>query len=172
MANLNIAKFEWENEIPFSADVVKRTIQALIGESAESNRMIRGLLDKNPTNQKWGLNSVNPESNITFGTFTLNQVNSKFSITVAPSGENSHIKITVTGRTGSAYTSPSYYQGECDKFTKALAYYLGHQDEVDYYYNESKPQQTEYINDSSNSGCMVVLPFIGGVMGYITYLMM
>ncbi len=161
----NLAHIEWENDIPFALELVKRTIHAMIGEG----KFISGLVVENPAQTKWGLNSVDPEMNEAFGSYVMNQVNSKFSITVNGDENKTHIKIIVSARAGSAYGSPAYFQSECDKFTKALAYYLEHPEDVDCWYNEIKPKYEKYQQNSSNSGCMVFLPLIVGTGGYLLY---
>lgn len=163
----NLAKFEWENEIPFPVAQVKKTIHAMIGEEP----MILGLLSYNTEKKKWDLNSLNPSINEAFGSYGFGQVNSSFSITVKEVSENStNLKITVSARRGGLYGNQPYLQSECDKFNKALGYYLEHQDQVDKWHNEFRPAKIEENNNSSKSGCMVVLPLIIGAGSLALYL--
>ena len=60
----NLNKFEWENEIPFSEEQVKKTLHAMVGEGSK----VSGLLNKN---KQWGLTCVNSESNDTFGSYSF-----------------------------------------------------------------------------------------------------
>ena len=46
----NLAKFEWENDIPFKESTVKKTISAMIGEEKPS---VLGLLNYNTKKVKW-----------------------------------------------------------------------------------------------------------------------
>ena len=152
----NLAKFEWENEIPFADTIVKNTIHAMIGEEKP---MVLGLLDYNKKKQKWGLNCVHPESNEIFGTYSFGQVNSSFSITLKRlSDESTNMKITVSARQGGPLNGNlSYLQAECEKFNKALAYYLENQNEINDWNTNFKPQQLEKVQ---NSGCVILIPLI------------
>ena len=123
----NLAKFEWENEIPFRESMVKKTISAMIGE----DKMVLGLLNYNTKGQKWGINCVQPEKNDVFGSYGFKQINSSFAITVKKQTEDStSLKITVSSVQGGWVSGNiAYLQSECEKFNKALAYYLEHQEE-------------------------------------------
>ena len=162
MSNVdNLAKFEWENEIPYPVAQVKKTIHAMIGEW-DTNKVL-GLLVSNTKKMKWDLNAPSSSINEAFGSYSLGQVNSSMSITVKEISEKAtNMKITVSARRGGLYGNQSYLQGECDRFIKALGYYLEHEDEVDEWHNVSRPKQ---MADMSKSGCMVVIPLlIGGGM--------
>lgn len=167
MSNVdNLAKFEWENEIPFPVAQVKKSIHAMIGE--ETPNKVLGLLMYNPEKMKWDLNCVGPVINEAFGSYSFGQVNSSISITVKEVSEKTtYLKITVSARRGGMYGNQSYLQGECDRFNKALGYYLKHEDQIDRWHNEFKPSQISE-NASSNSGCMVIVPLIvgGGMLAW------
>ena len=149
----NLNRFEWENEIPFSTEQVKRTLHAMIGESMTVN----GLLTLDADKLHWDLNCVNPENNDTFGSYSFGQINSKFSITVKSVDENnSGLRITVVERQGAFITgNQAYLQSECDKFIKAFSFYLEHPDVVDNWYNVIKPHLDEVekkATEAANSG--------------------
>lgn len=156
----NLAKFEWENEIPFNEDIVKKTIHAMIGEE---NPKVLGLLNYNTNNTKWGVSSLNPESNDVFGSYGFGQVNSAFAITVKKvSEETTDLKIVVSSRQGGWLSgNQAFLQSECEKFNKALVYYLQHQDEVNAWETTVKPNS---ISSAKKSGCAVFIPLflIGG----------
>lgn len=153
-----LAKFHFDNTIPFKEDVVKRTIKAMIGQDRPES--VLGLLNYNTTKTKWGVFPTIPSSNDTFGSYSFGQVKSSFAITVKKEDENStHIAIDVSVRPGLATNGVPYLQSECDKFTKALAYYLEHQDEVDVWERDFKPKQLEM---ASKSGCSVFISLIIG----------
>lgn len=156
----NLAKFEWENDIPFKESTVKKTISAMIGEEKPS---VLGLLNYNTKKVKWDLTCVQPEKNDIFGSYGFKQVNSSFAITVKKQTEDStSLKIIVSAVQGGWLSGNiAYLQSECDKFNKALAYYLEHQDEVDEWNTCFKPKSLE---DAQKSGCAVFIPLllIGG----------
>ena len=163
----NLNRFEWENEIPFSDAQIKRTLHAMIGEPV----MIYGLLR---LDTKWDLNCVNPENNDTFGSYSFGQVNSKFSITVKKVDENnSNLKITIVERQGAFITgNQAYLQSECDKFIKALTYYLEHPDIVDNWHEIKKPELEKAANEvaKSSPGCgtiAVVTIVLGVALGLL-----
>lgn len=149
----NLNKFEWENEIPFSIDQVKRTLHAMIGESMS----VSGLLNLDSEKLHWDLNCVDPENNDTFGSYSFGQINSKFSITTKGINENnSNLKITVVERQGAFITgNQAYLQSECDKFIKAFTFYLEHPETIDNWYNVTK-QHLEEVDkkaaEAANSG--------------------
>ncbi len=154
----NLNKFEWENEIPFQVDQVKNALHAMIGEGMN----IPGLLGLDADSLHWDLNCVNPENNDTFGSYSFGQVNSQFSITTKKVDENSSIlKILVSERQGAFITgNQAYLQSECDKFIKALTFYLEHKDVVENWHKVLKPKwETEAQNSSSSGnsskGCII-----------------
>ena len=170
----NLAKFEWENEIPFSIDVVSKTLHAVIGEGTEprNNDYVLGLLNYNKEDKKWNINSLNRVHNDAFGTHSFGQVNSSFSITIKKVGEEStNMKIVVSARQGNYVGggNQSYLQAECDKFINALSYYLEHQDIVTDWHDNFKPQSIESNANSGGTGCVLFIPFVIGVGGVITY---
>jgi len=171
----NLAKFEWENEIPFKTDVVNRTLHALLGEGERPGKPdhVLSLISYNTEGKKWGLNCTGPEHNDAFGTHSFGQVNSSFSIQVKAVGDNTQMKITVSAREGNFYggSNQSYLQAECDKFIKALSYYLDNQNLVDEWHNVTKPQSIEANKNAANSGCMVIIPLFMGAGALLTYLL-
>jgi hypothetical protein len=157
----NLNKFEWENEIPFSEEQVKRTLHALVGEE----KGVSGLLMIDSAGSKqWDLTCVNPECNDIFGSYGFGQVNSIFSITVKKVDENrSCLHITTAERQGAFITgNQAYLQSECNKFIKALTYHLENPNIIEHWYNVIKPQR-EQINTqnsnkySSSNGCIISL---------------
>ena len=151
----NLAKFEWENEIPFPIEKVKKSIHAMIGEPD-----ILGLINYNPKNNKWHLNSIDPIINASFGSYSFGQANSSVSATVKEVDEKTtNLKVTVSARRGGLYGNQPYLQTECDRFNKALSYYLEHEDEVEVWHNEFKPSK-KAANNSPKSGCMLIMPII------------
>ena len=174
----NLAKFEWENEIPYSKDVVNRTLHAVIGEGEETRDLdyVLGFLSYNKENRKWGINSLLRKHNDAFGTHSFGQVNSAFSITVKAINENStDLKIVVSARQGNFIGGGNiaYLQGECDKFIDALSYYLERQDLVKDWEENFKPQTLANNAKVKGKGCAMLLfvPFILGLGGFITYLL-
>lgn len=157
----NLNKFEWENEIPFPETLLKRTVHAMIGEPV----MIYGLIK---LNEKWNLNCVNPENNDTFGSYSFGQVNSTFSVTVKKVDEqNSNLKVLVAERQGAFITgNQAYLQSECDKFIKALSYYLEHPNEVENWYAVKKPELEKEAKEAAKSapgcGAITLIIIIGG----------
>lgn len=153
----NLNKFEWENEIPFPYEKVKNSLHAMIGESMN----IPGLLRLDADSLHWDLNCVNPENNDAFGSYSFGQVNTKFSVTTKKvDGNSSNLKILVSERQGAFITgNQAYLQSECDKFIKALTFYLEHEDVVDNWYKVLKPKwETEAQNaasSSSSNGCII-----------------
>jgi hypothetical protein len=131
----NLNKFEWENEIPFSEEQVKKTLHAMVGEGSK----VSGLLNKN---KQWGLTCVNSESNDTFGSYSFGQINSVFSITIKKVNENnSHLHITISERQGAFITgNQAYLQSECNNFIKALTFYLEDSNSITWWYDIWKPQ--------------------------------
>ena len=171
----NLGKFEWENEVPFSIDVINKTLHAVIGEGEEPRNKdyVMGLL---VNNRKWGLNSVYPKHNDVFGTHSFGQVNSSFSITVKATGDNStSMKIVVSGRQGNFIggANQAYLQAECEKFIDALTYYLEHQEPIKYWHETYKPQTLQKKAQANNKGCAMslLLPIVIGAGGLITYLL-
>ena len=172
----NLNKFEWENEIPFSDAKVKNTLHALIGDS----NTVHGLLVQDSDKLGWDLNCLNPEVNDTFGSYSFGQINSQFSVTVKKVDENnSHLRITISERQGAFISgNQAYLQAECDKFIKALTFYLEHQDTIEQWHNVIKPQRESAASEaanSSSSGCVYIalLTIIIGVVLYfvVTWLM-
>lgn len=165
----NLNKFEWDNEIPFSEEQLKRTLHAMIGESS----MVSGLLNTDTNDKKWNLTCVNPESNDTFGTYSFGQINTTFSITIKKNGENnSNLHITISERQGAFITgNQAYLQSECNNFIKALTYYVENQSAVDYWYSTIKPQKEQIATQTANQpilskGCIVAIVLfviIGGI---------
>ncbi len=159
----NLNRFEWENDIPFSNEQVKKTLHAMIGESM----FVSGLLTLDADKFHWDLNCVDPENNDTFGSYSFGQINSKFSITVKSVDENnSGLRITVVERQGAFITgNQAYLQSECDKFIKALTFYLEHPNIVDNWYNAPKTNVNEVGNNAvevanSNHGCGTIATII------------
>ena len=166
----NLNKFEWENEIPFAEEQVKRTLHALLGEEGG----VSGILMMDSVNEKkWNLNCVNPECNDTFGSYSFGQVNSAFSITIKRVNETtSNLRIVVSERQGAFITgNQAYLQTECNKFIKSLTYHLENPNLVDYWHNVTKPQREEVAKQvanasSSSKGCIlsvILLIILGGV---------
>ena len=154
----NLIKYEWSNDIPFNIDKVKNTLHAMLGEDKPS--MVLGLLSHNKQKNKWDLNCLNPDCNETFGSYAFGQVNSSFSITVTKTDENTtKLSIDVMNRQGGMYSNQAYLQSECNKFNKALGYYLEHQDEVEDWYTNIKPNS---IQQNANNGCALFIPLIIG----------
>lgn len=157
----NLAKFEWENEIPFKEEQVKKTIHAMIGEQKPR---VLGLLNWG----NWGLKCVLPENNDVFGTYSFAQINSIFSITTKKISEiSTHLKIVVSSREGSPLSGDiPFLQSECEKFNKALAFYLENANEVEKWNSESKPSQLEA---AKNSGCAIFIPiiFVGSLLSWL-----
>ena len=169
----NLNKFEWENEIPFAEEQVKRTLHAMIGEGLN----VSGLLSQE---KKWDLTCVNSESNDTFGSYSFGQVNSIFSITTKKASENSsHLHITISERQGAFITgNQAYLQSECNKFIKALTYYLENTNPITWWYNDWKPraeqafaQAVEKAAKPSVGGSILLIAFIIlivlGIAGWI-----
>ena len=156
MSNLdNLAKFEWENEIPFPVAQVKKTIHAMIGDY--DNKHALGLLIFNKKNMEWDLTACDSSNNDAFGSYSFKQFTSIISVTVKEVSEKStNMKITVSATYGGNQRN---LQDKCDKFNKALGYYLEHQDEVDEWHKELPQKIEEYKNAK---GCMVILPLIIG----------
>ena len=154
----NLNKFEWENEIPFSEEQVKRTLHAMIGEGIN----LSGLLSQE---KKWDLTCVNAECNDTFGSYSFGQVNSSFSITIKKVGENSsHLHITISERQGAFITgNQAYLQSECNKLIKALTYYLENTNPVKWWYDVWKPESEKKYTQAtgktakSSVGCNILL---------------
>lgn len=174
----NLAKYEWENEIPYPKDEVNRTLHAVIGEGEETGGLdyVLGFLDYNKENRKWGLNSLLRNHNDAFGTHSFGQVNSSFSITVKAINDNSTVlKIVVSARQGNFIGGGNiaYLQGECEKFIKALSYYLERQDVVKDWEENIKPQMLAKNAQVKGKGCAMILllPLILGLGGFITYLL-
>ena len=174
----NLAKFEWENEIPFPIDVVNKTLHAVLGEGEEPRQkdFVLGLLSFNKEDRKWGINSVSPTHNDTFGTHGFGQVNSSFSITVKSIDEKTtNLKIIVSARQGNFIGggNQAYLQAECEKFINAMSYYLEHQDIVEDWHDNFKPHSLEKNVQNNNKGCatFLILPLLIGAGGYITYLL-
>lgn len=162
----NLNKFEWENEIPFSQEQLKKTVHAMIGESIR----IQGLLERDSSRLNWDLNCVNPENNDTFGSYGFGQINSQFSITIKKIDENSSgLKILVTERQGAFITgNQAYLQSECTKFIKALTYYLEHPDIVDNWFTNAKLKAEQIGSNGTGNGCMVTLiVLIGAGVGLL-----
>jgi hypothetical protein len=172
----NLAKFEWENDIPFSVEVVNKTLHATLGEGGPGKPdFVLGFLNYNNENKKWGINSVDPTHNDTFGTHGFGQVNSSFSITVKSVNEKTtNMKIIVSARQGNFIGggNQAYLQDECQKFITALSYYLEHQDMVDNWVENYKPQTlAKNAQQKNNKGCALFIPFFIGVGGLATYVL-
>lgn len=175
----NLAKFEWDNDIPFSIDVVNKTLHAMLGEgeAPRDKDFVLGLLRYNKENRKWSLNSINPNHNDTFGTHSFQQVNSGFSITVKAISETStNMKIVVSARQYNFIGGGNqlYLQAECEKFINALSYYLEHQDIVTDWDEIFKPQSLKENAEAKGKGCalFLFLPLIIGIGSLITYFLL
>ena len=168
----NPTKIEWENEIPYSVVVLNRTLHAMLGEGEEpSNKdFVLGLLNFNKENRKWGITSVIPKHNDTFGSHSFGQVNSSISITVKAIDEKkTSLKIVTSARQGDfiGACNQSYLQDECEKFITALSYYLEHSELVIDWEENYKPQVLANNSQDRKKGCAMFLyiPLVVGASG-------
>ena len=148
----NLTRYEWENDVPFTLNQLKSTLHAMIGTDSTS-----GLITTDNDKYNWQLTCVYPEANDTFGSYTFGQVNTIFTITVKEVDEDtSNMAIKVGQRQAAIYSgNQAYLQQECNRFIKALTYYLEHPQEVENWHKntpksdtESKPN-TKKTNDSA-----------------------
>lgn len=152
----NLTRYEWENDVPFALDQLKRTLHAMVGTES-----IAGLITLDEDKHNWKLTCVYPESNDTFGSYTFGQVNTIFTITVKEVNEDtSHLSIKVGQRQAAFYSgNQAYLQEECNRFIKALTYYLEHPEEVENWH-QVKPQSEATSQPSKNTNGWYILFYL------------
>lgn len=152
----NLTRYEWENDVPFALDQLKRTLHAMVGTES-----IAGLITLDEDKHNWKLTCVYPESNDTFGSYTFGQVNTIFTITVKEVDEDtSHLSIKVGQRQAAFYSgNQAYLQEECNRFIKALTYYLEHPEEVENWHQE-KTQSEATSQPSKNTNGWYILFYL------------
>ena len=161
----NLTRYDWENDVPFSLNQLKSTLHAMVGTDSAV-----GLITLDEDKYNWKLSCVYPESNDTFGSYTFGQVNTIFTITVKEVNEDtSNLSIKVGQRQAAIYSgNQAYLQEECNRFIKALTYYLEHPEEVDKWHSnkpkitpESKPSTKE---TTSNGWYILIYIIIFGIV--------
>lgn len=152
----NLTRYEWENDVPFALDQLKRTLHAMVGTESTA-----GLITLDENKHHWKLTCVYPESNDTFGSYTFGQVNTIFTITVKEvDADTSHLTIKVGQRQAAIYSgNQAYLQSECNCFIKALTYYLEHPEEVENWH-QVKPQLEATSQPSKNTNGWYILFYL------------
>lgn len=151
----NLTTYDWNNEIPFSAESVKKTIHALIGEG----KMVLGLLSYNKEGKKWDITPLEPTSNDIMGSYTFAQMNSTFSITVkAVDDTKCQLSINMGTPRGSwLQGNVAYLQEECNKFINSMTYYLQNPNLVDEWFANAKEKKEKETQGGKKGGCLSVI---------------